>query len=77
MRAPSQRSTGLTLVLPDWYRCLLGRRIVFPGGLRYGRLRDHPKNMSRKPRLDDIDSAKGLAIFLVVLGHLSGGEGAN
>ena len=31
--------------------------------------------MSRKPRLNDIDSAKGLAIFLVVLGHISGGEG--
>jgi len=31
--------------------------------------------MSRKPRLDDIDSAKGLAIALVVLGHLVGGEG--
>jgi fucose 4-O-acetylase-like acetyltransferase len=29
--------------------------------------------MNRKPRLDDIDSAKGLAIFLVVLGHLAGG----
>ena len=31
--------------------------------------------MSRKPRLDDIDSAKGLAIALVVLGHLVGGAG--
>jgi fucose 4-O-acetylase-like acetyltransferase len=31
--------------------------------------------MSGKLRLDDIDSAKGLAIFLVVLGHISGGEG--
>jgi len=31
--------------------------------------------MSRKPRLDEIDSAKGLAIVLVVLGHLVGGEG--
>lgn len=26
-----------------------------------------------KPRLTDVDSAKGLAIFLVVLGHLTGG----
>ena len=33
--------------------------------------------MSRKPRLDDIDSAKGLAIVLVVLGHLGGAEGGN
>ncbi len=33
--------------------------------------------MSRKTRLDDIDSAKGLAIVLVVLGHLAGSEEGN
>lgn len=33
--------------------------------------------MSRKPRLDDIDSAKGLAIVLVVFGHLVAWEGGN
>jgi fucose 4-O-acetylase-like acetyltransferase len=33
--------------------------------------------MSRKPRLDDIDAAKGLAIVLVVFGHLVAWEGGN
>src|SRR3984957_20836432 len=33
--------------------------------------------MTHRPRLDDIDSAKGLAIVLVVLGHLVGGDGGS
>jgi peptidoglycan/LPS O-acetylase OafA/YrhL len=33
--------------------------------------------MSHKPRLDDIDSAKGLAIVLVVFGHLVAWDGGN
>ncbi|HXI84191.1 MAG TPA: acyltransferase [Verrucomicrobiae bacterium] len=33
--------------------------------------------MSGKPRLDDVDSAKGLAIVLVVFGHLVAWQGGN
>jgi len=62
---------GLDLALP--------RLVQMFGGLQFfaEQLPDTPrgylKNMNRKPRLDDVDSAKGLAIFLVVLGHISGG----
>ncbi len=63
-------TTALTPILVCWYISVLHATAPAYHATT-------PKNMSNRPRLDDIDAAKGLGIVLVVFGHLVAWEGGN